>query len=230
MNTRIQWLLSAFLLSITCTVTEAAIFVNYSGFVVDSSGAGIPNATAQVWVGTFTSGFNVSANAGDLNALFAHWEPFPAVGDSTSTANTTSFGAPGHFAQSASLAGDPTSFLGQKIYLWAFETGNAAAPNTTTWNNVSQYGLFYNPTDSLWTFPSSAPVTDDFHVIDSSQSGLTAVNSSWGSINTSYPLPSSGFSSGSLQLAPVPEPAECAFAIGVGLLAFAAYRRFGAKA
>ncbi len=166
--------------------TRAAVQVVYTGNVVDAAGTGVADGN-EVRIGYFSTGFDVAANAGNLSALQQHWVQF----GSTMTAN----GPPlpprvGNFDGVSN--GDPTTFGGHTIYLWAFQTGDHAPP-ASNFANVQQYGLFNNPSSSDWVFPSNDGTST---AIDSGQPGVQAV--------FGHML------GGSLQLAPVPDPAQFA--------------------
>src|SRR5689334_12095511 len=70
--------------------------------MVDSSNNPLPDGNSvsglNVSIGYFTAGFNVGANAGNLQALGANWHSFSA------TNIRTIFGVPGSFSASASSA------------------------------------------------------------------------------------------------------------------------------
>lgn len=206
---RIKFLgvLVAFVLS--SALAEAAALVSYTGNVVNSSGIGVPNGNL-VEIGYFDAvgGFSVTANAGDLSSLLAHWHQYDSVAVNGS-------GPPPPFIAGnfwGQATGDLTGFTGNPIYLWAFQTSDNAAPGVG-FGNVQQYGLFNNPSQSgsggSWVFPIDPPGTT---TISSGDSGVTPL---WGQM-----------SGASLQLAPVPEPTSCALAIGLGLVAFAVCRKF----
>jgi hypothetical protein len=97
----------------------------------------------QVQIGYFTSGFNVSGNAGNIFALASAWHELDAANI------MTIFGQPGRFSKSISTA-DP-NFDGQKICLWLFKTTDNTAP-AGNYGNVEAYGL-YSSTLANWLFP-----------------------------------------------------------------------------
>jgi hypothetical protein len=199
---KIRMLLPLALLVPGCLLCEGAAFVNYSGNVADALGNQINGATVEV--GYFTSGFNAADPLAALSDS-GNWQMF----DSTTTSFIGLLGGDGSFNKAGQ--NNLTPFNGHQIYLFAFETSGSS---------VTEYGLYAVPSGSnpAWTFPSSAVSPGDTTSITAPDTGMISY---WG-----------GTTSGgaSLQLAPVPEPAECALAIGLALLAFASYRRLGARA
>src|SRR5688572_17345326 len=92
---------------------------------------GTPVANGNsVWLGTFTAGFNVAANANDPAALLANWHPF---GDGGTTIRTII--QPGRFSDTDSST--DAFFAAKKIYWWIFSTDSAATP-APDFNNVNE--------------------------------------------------------------------------------------------
>ena len=125
--------------------------VNYGAYpgrrdVIDSSDVPVPDGN-YVAIGTFTSGFNVVANAGHLDTLYSSWLLF----DSTAIKHLPPFGSPtpGRFADSASV--NDARFDNQPIYLWIFKTTDNSVPDFVSFDNVAEYGLFTS-TASGWVF------------------------------------------------------------------------------
>jgi hypothetical protein len=115
----------------------------------DSSGADLASGN-QVQIGTFDSGFNLATMAGDVAALQAAWNPFGSL-------EVRSFGPEaGRF--SGSLSGDDSGFVGEQIYLFAFQTTASTAPDAS-WSNIQAYGIFTNYTSSDWIFPEGDDLT-----------------------------------------------------------------------
>jgi hypothetical protein len=140
----------------------------------------------QVRVGFFTAGFDVAANAANLNALNGAWTQF----DTTSITNV--FGQPGHFSDNASSF-DPV-FESKKICLWIFKTVNDGVP-TANFDNVLGYGVFSSSANN-WVFPQGSAVPPN--------NSTTIVSDD---VNQTY----FGLLNGThLSLAPVPEPSTYA--------------------
>lgn len=184
--------------------------VNYSGGtgigsrnVVDSQGNPIPFGN-EVEIGFFPTSFDVTNNAstgiGSLQTLWANWHEF----GSTSFRSFFPDNTTGEFSAASTLNPGNPIFDGQRIYMWIFETSDNLAPNTTTWANVLEYGLFtaYSTANAgAWVFPRS---TDLFP----SPTSITTQD-----IDKAF---FGGILSGSLQLLPVPEPSGVAI-LGLGL-------------
>jgi hypothetical protein len=150
-----------------------------------------------VWIGTFTSSFNVAANSNRPDLLLANWIHY----GSTPITTLMPFNQAGSFS-GTSTSTDPV-FNNQKIYLWIFSTDLAATP-ATDFSNVNEYGLF-SSSASTWAFPS---------VNDPPLSRNRSINTSeidqprFGSIDPTHLFLSGGF-------IPVPEPSA------LGLLSLA---------
>jgi hypothetical protein len=169
--------------------------------VVYNGGAAVPDGN-YVRVGFFNSGFNVAANAANLNALTGAWNEFGF------TTITNIFGQPGRFGGSQSSF-DP-KFDSQKICLWIFDTINNAAP-TANFDNVIGYGVFSAGLPN-WLFPQSGAVPPG---------NSTQVTSD--QVNQAY---FGAFDSAHLSLSPVPEPGTYALlALGAVPFLVARWRR-----
>lgn len=170
-----------------------------------SGGTPVPDNN-QVCIGYFDAGFDVMANAGDLDELALHWHQF----DSTTINLAAGAGEGGHFADEQTLNGASAPlFANQQIWLWVFKTSDNSAPDAG-YGDVSEYGL-YSSTASNWRFkPVGSPPANrtDIYTTDPS------IYAAWGSL-----------SGGHLNLspvAPIPEPAVGALlAMGLGYLGLA---------
>ena len=166
-----------------------------------SAGVGLPDGNS-VWLGYFDAGFDVAANADDLEALLGAWHLY----DATTTYSDVL--EAGHFFDSGSST-DPLT-ANQQIWLWVFKTSDDSAANADL-SDVREHGLFSSTFTSdpsrSWRIPGlgSPPNRVD---IDTSQIDIAR----WGSI-----------SSGHLNLAavaPIPEPAVSGL-LALGLLGLA---------
>jgi hypothetical protein len=154
----------------------------------------VPDGT-EVWLGFFTTGFDVSLNAMDVSALATEWHLY----GQTTTRNI--FGEDGRFGATVSSL-DPV-FDGRKPWLWILETTDHASPQPD-FSNVSHYGLFSSQ-DANWAFPAhdATPPAD-----------MTSVNSS----DVTEAVHGS-FDPNHLMLIAVPEPSTFAV-ITLGIVAF----------
>jgi hypothetical protein len=188
----------------------SSIQVNFSAGigerpVVDSLGLPVPDGN-QVRIGYFTVGFDVGGNAADLDALQDAWHPFGQA-----EIRTLMHRYPGSFTGSATST--DAEFNGQKIYLWAFKTGDHQAPGAG-FGNVQQYGLFSSSLVS-WTFPEVGAVPP----ANLRQISTREVDHAWyGAI-----LAGPSGSPGALQL--VPEPASASALAALGLTLVSVLRR-----
>jgi hypothetical protein len=135
------------------TIMAAAMAVAQSTINYDA-GPGFRNVTYQfgtspvpdgneVQIGYFTSGFDVSGNAGNIFALASAWHELDAANIQTI------FNQPGRFGKAISTS-DPT-FDNQKVCLWIFKTSDNGGP-VANYGNVQAYGL-YSSTLANWVFP-----------------------------------------------------------------------------
>jgi hypothetical protein len=163
----------------------------------------VPTGT-EVWLGFFTSGFDVAANGLDLSALAAEWHLY----GETTTRNI--FGEDGRFGATVSSL-DPV-FDGHKAWLWVLETSDTASPQAN-FNNVSHYGLFSSQAAN-WIFPAHDAIPPGDMVSLNSSEATEAVH---------------GFlSPNHLMLTAVPEPSVFAFlALGIVGLTLSARLRKG---
>jgi hypothetical protein len=172
-----------------------------SSLLYASSGSSLLNGN-KVAIGYFDTGFDVGANAGNLANLASAWNEI--------TSTVVSLFEPGKFFGSPATISNP-ALTGTKAYLFAWQTpGNSAPSDNVT--GVTAYGLF---SANSWTIsgtssPTSPQVLYSFDVTELLH-------------GSRYPESSSG---PGLMLSPVPEPHEYAAVAGLGLAAFAAWRRW----
>jgi len=190
----------ALLMAITAVSARAQSTISYGAGVglrdVMFQPGGVPSPVPdgnQVRIGYFDSGFNVSANAGNIFALASAWHELDF------THIQTFFGQPGRFSKSISTM-DP-SFDNQKICLWLFKTTDNGDP-LGNYSNVEGFGL-YSSTALNWLFPVHDLVPPPGTTVTSSE------------INQKF---YGDFDPFHLVLAPVPEPGT--YAIGGVALAF----------
>jgi hypothetical protein len=175
-----------------------------------SGGAPVPDNN-MVCIGYFDPGFDVMANADDLDALLGAWHQF----DATTISLGAGAGEAGHFADSGSLttAQGGALFVDQQIWLWAFKTSDNTAPNPD-YADVTQYGLYSN-TAANWKFKPMGSYPANNTDIRTSDPGLFAA---FGSI--------SGGHLNLAQVVPVPEPAIGGMLlVGLGVFGVIAKRR-----
>ena len=154
----------------------------------------VPDGNA-VWLGFFSSGFDVSGNAMDLSALAAEWHLYG------STDTRSIFGLPGRFGATVSSS-DPM-FDGQKSWFWILQTTDNAAPQPN-WSNVSAYGLFSSQAAN-WAFPAHDAIPPADMTSLSSSDVTEAVHGA--------------FDPNHLTLIAVPEPSAFAL-VALGIVAF----------
>ena len=170
-----------------------------------SGGAAVPNNNVAA-IGYFDAGFDVFANANDLDALAQAWNAF----DTTFIFNDAGEG--GHFTDQATSTSP--LFVNQQIWLWVFKTSDNSAPDVD-YGDVTEYGLFTS-NGSNWRFRplGSFPANHtDIYASDIIQSTIA-----WGSL--------SGGHLNLAQVAPVPEPAVAGMLLlGLGAFGIAAKQR-----
>jgi hypothetical protein len=188
---------------------QAQLIVSFSSIggpnFVDDVGIAVPDGN-EVRIGYFDGTFDVAANAGNLVSLEGAFHEFGAT-----TTETTFLGSGQIGGSVSAVSSGANSFENQKIYLWAFKTTDAQAPNAS-FSNVSDYGLF-SSTQTNWKFPATA----------SPPGNLTSIFTP--EVDQSFHAGILAGSPGSLELATVPEPEFCALVTGLGMLAFAGARR-----
>jgi hypothetical protein len=191
-------ILIALLMATTALAAMAQSTINYGAgpglrdVTFNVGTAPVPDGN-QVQMGYFSSGFNVSANSGNIFALASAWHELDSANIQTI------FGQPGRFSDSVSTT-DP-SFDNQKICLWIFKTTDNGAP-LGNYSNVEGYGL-YSSTALNWLFPVHDLLPPPNATITSSE------------INQKY---YGDFDPFHLILTPVPEPST--YAIGGVAVAF----------
>jgi len=161
MNNRIFAVLGA--LAIFEVASQAQITVTYQSPLgtpnVELSGAAgpVPNGNT-VEIGYFDTlgGFNINTapqgTTADLQTDFAHWHLFD------STTIVTLLGNPGRYNKTTPTSFD-SSFDNRTASLWIFQTTGNNAPNTSTFANVLEYGLYGSTVPTLgntfqWVFPA----------------------------------------------------------------------------
>ena len=221
MNMRLTAAIVALGLTSVAVWAQTGQQVNYNGtggtqpggsrYVTDSQGNRIPFGN-DVEIGFFNGMTEAQVQAAvgsggvsSLQNLWANWVPF----------DTTTFQP---FIFDGNVAGEfngvsPTkfdsAFNNQPIYLWIFQTVGNVTPNTTTFANVIQWGLFRDSgPGTTWTFPSTTAAFNNPVNITTSQVDLAF----YGGIT----LPGGTDATGSLTLAAVPEPTGLAL-LGLGL-------------
>ncbi|MFT5104553.1 MAG: hypothetical protein ACI9UA_000168 [Pseudoalteromonas tetraodonis] len=148
--------------------------------LADTSGAALASGN-QVQLGYFDSGFNFTTMSGDLAEARTAWNPFGSLAVTSIATESGRF--------SGSITDDDSGFVGEQIYLFAFQTSGSTAPDPS-WSNVEAYGIFTNNASSDWIFPDGNTLGNETFV---STDAVTVAH--WGNIESS----SLGLSS------PVPE-------------------------
>ena len=171
-----------------------------------SAGVGLADGNS-VWIGYFDPGFDVLANADDLDALRDAWNLYGA------TTTYSDVLEPGHFFASASSV-EPLT-VNQQIWLWVFKTADNSDLDTadpgSDFGDVREYGLF-SSSQTTWRYPALGSPPNNRVDINTSQVDIAR----WGSI-----------SGGHLNLAavaPIPEPAVSGL-LALGLLGLVARLR-----
>lgn len=139
--------------------------------LADSSGGALASGN-QVQLGYFDSGFNFAINSGDIEAVNTAWHPFGNLEVRSIAAESGRF--------SGSINGDDSGFVGEQIYLLAFQTPDSFAP-VPSWSNVVAYGIFTNNASSDWVFPDGNTLGDTDTLVSSNS--VTVAH--WGNIQPS---------------------------------------------
>lgn len=204
-------------LIVTASILESnASTVGWGAQNNNSLGLADSSLTPQgslVRLGYFTTSnaqVQADAAAGDKTALNSAFQEF-----GTSTVGN-GYALDGVWGES-SVNGN-ASFVGKQMYYWTLNAATLAA--------ATQWGIFTDPTDPAWIFPSDSPLpgSTNTDLADVPQNGTGLIVGSFGG------GPDANFGNDlyrmtAIAASPVPEPSTFAFGALVGVVALVSLKR-----